>query len=68
MTKVRRTGPYQHTEIWPVWYGSITVDFDRYRVCSSYRPVQGDPRIGKLSDRYVPPVPGGIGRYGKPWS
>ncbi|RWW12691.1 hypothetical protein GW17_00023628 [Ensete ventricosum] len=41
--------------------GSVTVDFDRYRVCSSYRPVQGGPHTGKLSDRYVPPIPGGTG-------
>ncbi|RRT70873.1 hypothetical protein B296_00027139 [Ensete ventricosum] len=43
------------------------VDFGRYMVCSSYRPVQGGPCTGKPSDRYVPPVPSGIGRYGKPW-
>ncbi|RWW02417.1 hypothetical protein GW17_00034494 [Ensete ventricosum] len=76
---VRRTGPYRRTEIWPIRYdmrynsvclgvssGSVTVDFDRYRVCSSYRPIQGSPRTGKPSDRYVSPVSGGIGRYGKP--
>ncbi|RRT66695.1 hypothetical protein B296_00040004 [Ensete ventricosum] len=40
---------------------SITIDFDRYRVCSSYRPVQGGPRTDKPSDRYIPPVPGGTG-------
>ncbi|RWV95739.1 hypothetical protein GW17_00041609 [Ensete ventricosum] len=57
--KVRRTDPYRRTEIWLVRYGSIIVDFDRYRACSSYRPVQGGPRTGKSSDRYVPPVPGG---------
>ncbi|RWV84859.1 hypothetical protein GW17_00053397 [Ensete ventricosum] len=28
---------------------------------------KGGPRIGKPSDRYIPPVPGGIGRYKKPW-
>ncbi|RZR80399.1 hypothetical protein BHM03_00006430 [Ensete ventricosum] len=28
-------------------YGSVTVDFDRYRVCSSYCPVQGGPRTGE---------------------
>ncbi|RWW04825.1 hypothetical protein GW17_00031927 [Ensete ventricosum] len=50
--KVCRTGPYWHTEIWPVRYGSVTVDFDRYRVVrvsvnhrtGTYRPyraVQG---------------------------
>ncbi|RZS26534.1 hypothetical protein BHM03_00059886 [Ensete ventricosum] len=59
LTKVRRTGPYLRTEIWPVRYGSVTVDFDRYRVCSSYRPAQGGPRTGKPSDRYIPPIPGG---------
>ncbi|RWW06026.1 hypothetical protein GW17_00030677 [Ensete ventricosum] len=58
-TKVRRTSPYRRTEIWPVLYGSVTVDFDRYRVCSLHRPVQGGPRTSKPSDRYVPPVPGG---------
>ncbi|RZS22802.1 hypothetical protein BHM03_00055625 [Ensete ventricosum] len=31
LSKVCRTGPYQHTEIWLVRYGSVTVDFDRYR-------------------------------------
>ncbi|RRT63397.1 hypothetical protein B296_00016476 [Ensete ventricosum] len=100
-TKVRRTGPYRHTEIWLVRYGSVTVKFDRYtatvdfdcyrpltvsngkkfdryRVVSVnfacyisvtvnsdryiscngwYRPVQGGPRIGRPSDRYIPPVP-----------
>ncbi|RRT72792.1 hypothetical protein B296_00030805 [Ensete ventricosum] len=30
-TKVHRTDPYQHTEIWLVRYGSVTVDFVRYR-------------------------------------
>ncbi|RWV98348.1 hypothetical protein GW17_00038817, partial [Ensete ventricosum] len=29
-------------------------------VCSLYRPVQGGPRTGKPSDRYVPSVPGGM--------
>ncbi|RRT40665.1 hypothetical protein B296_00054435 [Ensete ventricosum] len=68
--KVRRTGPYWHTEIWLVRYGSVTidfdyyrsvtVDFDRYRVCSFYRPVQGGPRTGKPSDWYIPPIPGGM--------
>ncbi|RZS16696.1 hypothetical protein BHM03_00048734, partial [Ensete ventricosum] len=43
---------------------SVTVDFDRYRVCSSYRPVQGGPRTSKSSDRYVPPVPGGMENLG----
>ncbi|RWW22775.1 hypothetical protein GW17_00013010 [Ensete ventricosum] len=43
-TKVRHTGLYWRTKIWLVWYGSVTVDFDHYRVCSSYRPVQGGPR------------------------
>ncbi|RZS14774.1 hypothetical protein BHM03_00046510 [Ensete ventricosum] len=33
-------------------------------VCSSYRPVQGGPRTGKPSDRYVPPVPGGTENLG----
>ncbi|RRT38602.1 hypothetical protein B296_00031786 [Ensete ventricosum] len=46
--------------------GSVTVDFDRYRVCSLYRPVQDGPRTDKPSDRYVPPIPGGTGQYGKP--
>ncbi|RZR73193.1 hypothetical protein BHM03_00021288 [Ensete ventricosum] len=49
-----------------VWYGSITIDFDRYRVCSSYRPVQGGLRTSKPLDRYIPPVPGSTGWYGKP--
>ncbi|RZR79651.1 hypothetical protein BHM03_00005441 [Ensete ventricosum] len=47
-------------------YGPVTIDFDRYRVCSLYRPVQGGLHTGKPSDRYVPPVPGSTGRYGKP--
>ncbi|RZS20676.1 hypothetical protein BHM03_00053217, partial [Ensete ventricosum] len=46
--------------------GSVTVEFDRYRVCSSHRPIQGGPHTGKPLDRYLPPVPGGTGRYGKP--
>ncbi|RZR98761.1 hypothetical protein BHM03_00028187, partial [Ensete ventricosum] len=33
-----------------------TIDFWRYR------PVAGGPRIGKLTDRYVPPVPGSAAR------
>ncbi|RZS01960.1 hypothetical protein BHM03_00031940 [Ensete ventricosum] len=48
---VRRTGPYRHTEIWPVW------------VCSLYRPIQGGLRTSKPSDRYIPPVLGGSGRF-----
>ncbi|RZS28258.1 hypothetical protein BHM03_00061828, partial [Ensete ventricosum] len=47
-------------------YGSVTVDFDRYKVCSSYRPIQDCPCTNKPSDRYVLPVSGGTRRYGKP--
>ncbi|RWW05482.1 hypothetical protein GW17_00031237 [Ensete ventricosum] len=36
-------------------------------VCSLYRLVQGGPRTGKSSDRYISPVLGDTGRYGKPW-
>ncbi|RWW33961.1 hypothetical protein GW17_00001292 [Ensete ventricosum] len=54
---VRRTGPYRRTEIWPVQYGSVTVNFDL---------LQGRSRTGKPSGRYVPPVPSGTGWYGKP--
>ncbi|RZS07392.1 hypothetical protein BHM03_00038223 [Ensete ventricosum] len=47
-----------------VRYGSVTVDFDRYRVCSSYRLVQDGPRTSKPLDRYVPPIPGGTENLG----
>ncbi|RZR74264.1 hypothetical protein BHM03_00034487 [Ensete ventricosum] len=38
-----------------------TVDFLRYR------PLTGGPHTGNLTDRYVPPVPGGTDRNCKPW-
>ncbi|RWW00580.1 hypothetical protein GW17_00036454 [Ensete ventricosum] len=47
-----------------VRYGSVTIDFDRYRVCSSYRLVQDGPRTSKPLDRYVPPIPGGTENLG----
>ncbi|RRT52442.1 hypothetical protein B296_00017106 [Ensete ventricosum] len=63
---VRRTGPYRHTEIWPVWY-CMSVQLGMLgrteRVCSLYRPIQGGLRTSKPSDRYISPVPGGIGRF-----
>ncbi|RZR91264.1 hypothetical protein BHM03_00019348, partial [Ensete ventricosum] len=43
---------------------SVTIDFDHYMVCSSYRPVQGDPHTGKPSDRYIPLVRDGTENLG----
>ncbi|RRT46597.1 hypothetical protein B296_00048414 [Ensete ventricosum] len=42
-------------------YISVTVDLDHYILCNGwYHPVQGDPRTSKPSDRYVPPIQGGL--------
>ncbi|RZS16554.1 hypothetical protein BHM03_00048559 [Ensete ventricosum] len=36
------------------WYGSVTIDFDHYRVCSSYHPVQSGPRTARYRAVRVP--------------
>ncbi|CAL9137203.1 unnamed protein product [Musa textilis] len=43
-------------------YRPIYLRIDRYGRYQAYRPVEGGPRTGILSDRYVPPVPGGTAR------
>ncbi|XP_064992080.1 uncharacterized protein LOC135628963 [Musa acuminata AAA Group] len=35
--------------------------------CYSIETVTDGPRTGSLSDRYIPPVPGGTDRYCRPW-
>ncbi|CAL9122770.1 unnamed protein product, partial [Musa textilis] len=48
-------------------YRPIYLRIDRYGRYQAYRPVEGGPRTGILSDRYVPPVPGGTARNCIPW-
>ncbi|RRT51456.1 hypothetical protein B296_00033798 [Ensete ventricosum] len=45
---------------------SYCSDFDHYRVCSSYRSVQGGPHTGKPSERYVPAVQDGTPEWMAP--
>ena len=54
-----RTVPYQSFDM-----GSLQC---LLQCCYGAGPVTGGPRTGSLSDRYVPPIPGGTIRYCRPW-